>query len=60
MPTHTLVIPPEMDGWKLRSAAVNGLLSQPGKLAEIGANAAAMAIPDANRRIAEEILSLLH
>ena len=25
MPTHTLVIPPEMDGWKLRSAAVNGL-----------------------------------
>ena len=41
-------------------AAVNGLLSQPGKLAEIGANAAAMAIPDANRRIAEEILSLLH
>lgn len=25
MPTHNLVIPPEMDGWKLRSAAVNGL-----------------------------------
>lgn len=41
-------------------AAVNGLLSQPGRLTEIGAHAAAMAIPDANRRIAEEILALLN
>ena len=38
---------------------VNDILSQPGRLAELGANAAQMAIMDANRRIADEVLALI-
>ncbi|MBP1558031.1 MAG: undecaprenyldiphospho-muramoylpentapeptide beta-N-acetylglucosaminyltransferase [Oscillospiraceae bacterium] len=38
---------------------VNDILSQPGRLAELGANAAKMAIMDANRRIAGEVLALI-
>jgi len=38
---------------------VNEILAQPGRLAELGANAAGMAIMDANRRIADEVLALI-
>lgn len=38
---------------------VNEILATPGRLEQLGANAGKMAIPDANRRIAEELLALI-
>jgi UDP-N-acetylglucosamine--N-acetylmuramyl-(pentapeptide) pyrophosphoryl-undecaprenol N-acetylglucosamine transferase len=40
-------------------AVVNDILSQPGRLEELGANAAKMSIADANRRIAEQVIALM-
>jgi UDP-N-acetylglucosamine--N-acetylmuramyl-(pentapeptide) pyrophosphoryl-undecaprenol N-acetylglucosamine transferase len=40
-------------------AVVNDILSQPGRLEELGANAAKMTIADANRRIAEQVIALM-
>ena len=40
-------------------AVVNDILSQPGRLEELGTNAAKMSIADANRRIAEQVIALM-
>ncbi|MBQ8917102.1 MAG: UDP-N-acetylglucosamine--N-acetylmuramyl-(pentapeptide) pyrophosphoryl-undecaprenol N-acetylglucosamine transferase, partial [Oscillospiraceae bacterium] len=48
----------DLSGQSLCSV-VNDILSRPGRLAELGANAAQMAIMDANRRIAGEVLALI-
>jgi len=48
----------ELSGASL-CATVSAILSQPGRLQQLGRNARKMAIIDANRRIAEQVLSLL-